>query len=314
MEIANSIEVFTPSSHDEWLAKRRPDITASQIAALVDQHPYCTRLQIFLEKTGRKKPDYVSDTPAMERGRLLEGIAYRLACEQLPGVTLQYNSANQYWRDRELRIGCTPDVIAVDGPDGRGVIQLKSVEPNIFRRTWEHGEPPTWVALQCLTEAKLLGASWAKVGALRVGHAVEFDLLPVPLATAAWDILLEAVADFWRQVAADTPPPTDYGRDAELIAAMNGESDSGTAIDLSSDNHLIATLYERENCKELLRGLEKEIEAADAEIRDKAGAAEVITAGDFRVTLRTEEMKGYTVAPRTRRPIRVKRIRGEPVP
>ena len=81
---------------------------------------------------------------------------------------------------------------------GIGVVQLKSVEPSVYARNWENGEPPFWIALQALTEAKLTGAQWAAVGALRIGHGVDFDLVPVPLHAGAWQALLDAVGAFWR--------------------------------------------------------------------------------------------------------------------
>lgn len=307
----DGIEVISPTSRKEWLAERRHDVTASQIAALLDLHPYCTRLQLFLEKSGRKIPDDDLDTAAMRRGRLLEGLAYTLASDLLPGMTLYHNETNQYWRDRNHSIGATPDIIAEDPKKGRGVIQLKSIEPSIYQRTWIGGEPPIWIALQALTEAKLTGAQWAAVGALRVGHGVEFDLTDVPLANNAWATLLEANAKFWELVCAGTAPEPDYRRDGELIAAMQGPSDAGTALDLSTDNELMAALHDREDCKATLAQLEKAVAEYDAQIRFKAGAAEVVTAGDFRITLRSESVKAYSVAARERRPIRIKRIRGE---
>jgi len=306
---AATVEVVQPTSRREWLAMRRQDVTASQIGALLQVHPFCTRLQLFLEKTGRKTSDDDLDSAAMRRGRMLERLAFEQAAEALPAANMEHNLYNRYWRDRALRIGCTPDVIA-DDKRGRGVIQLKSVEPSIYRRTWEHGEPPVWVALQAMTEAKLVGASWAAVGVLRVGHGVEFDLIDVPLVSGAWAAVLEAVKGFWDMVELGVAPPPDFTADGELIAALTGTSEPGSTIDLSGDNALTAVLHDREELKALQRDTEKQLEAYDAQIRFKVGAAEVATVGDFRITLKTEQVKGYTVAARERRPIRIKRIRG----
>lgn len=307
----NNVVVIKPSGRKDWLAQRRQDVTASQIAALLDLHPYTSRLQIFLEKTGKKISDDDLDSAAMMRGRKLEHLAFKEAQAALPDVDMTYNEFNTYYRDPLHRIGATPDVTVEGDPRGRGVIQLKSIEPSIYRKTWPNGEPPIWIALQAVTEAKLVGAQWAAVGALRVGHGVEFDLTDIPLANNAWATILEAVADFWTLVDGGLEPPPNYARDAELITALAGASDSGVALDLSGDNELVAALHDREEAKALMKDLEAQVKQHDAQIRHKAGAAEVVTAGDFRVTLRTTEYKGYTVAQRTARPINVKRIRGE---
>jgi predicted phage-related endonuclease len=299
---------LTPHDRDEWLAFRRQDVTASQIAAVIGQHPYCSALELWAQKSGQIVT--VADNAAMRRGRLLEPVAVKLTQEALPGCRIQYNDAQLYWRDEERRIGATPDVIVEYHERGKGVVQLKNIEPSIYARHWQADEPPLWIALQALTEAKLVGAQWAAVGALRVGFGIEFDLMPVPLHEGAWSRLTDAVGDFWRAVEAGNPPQPDYARDHDLIAAMHPAS-NGASIDLSGDNELIVALAEREEAKGLASGLDEQIKRLDATIRHKLGAHEIALAGDWRITLRTEHRKEYTVAAGTRRPIKIKRIRGE---
>jgi hypothetical protein len=50
---------------------------------------------------------------------------------------------------------------------------------------------------------------------------------------------------------------------------------------------------------------EKQIDRLDSMILHRAGTAEAVMAGDYRVTLKTQDVAGYTVKPRTQRPIRV---------
>jgi predicted phage-related endonuclease len=139
---------------------------------------------------------------------------------------------------------------------------------------------------------------------------VDFDLVPIPLHEGAWARLVESVAAFWRSVEAGDPPQPDYARDGALIAAMHPAS-NGSLIDLSGDNELVVALAEREEAKAVEHDLEAQLKRLDAVIRHKLGDHEFALAGDWRVTLRTEHRKEYTVAAGTRRPIRIKRIRGE---
>jgi putative phage-type endonuclease len=300
-------EKHVPHNREEWLTLRQQDVTASRIAALVGHHPYVTAYELWAEKTGKVAPTNNIDNPRMRRGRLLESVGADLAAEAMPGAVVEHNTSNCYWRDSALRIGATPDLLATD-ERGLGTVQLKSVEPSVYARNWLDGEPPFWIALQALTEANLTGSQWAAVGALRIGHGVDFDLVPVPLHAGAWQALLDAVGAFWRSVETDTPPVPDYARDGAVIAALHPVS-LGTTIDLSSDNELIHALAEREEAKGLLKGLEEQIESFDALIRHKLGEHEIGLAGDYRVTLRTEQVKAYTVQARTRRPIRIKKLR-----
>jgi len=305
-----AIEILEPKSRSEWLQLRRQDVTASQIAALLNVHPYVTALQLWQEKTGRTVSDDDLDNAAMRRGRLLEDLAFTLAAEQLPQCKLAHNdsTAPLYWRDSVLRVGCTPDVMAQHRDRGLGVVELKAIEPSMYAKNWRDDILPVHVNLQVQTQAHLVGASWAAVGVLRVGHAVEFDLVDVPLNADAWHGVCGLVANFWHQVETNTPPPPDFARDGKAIAELAGPSD-GSAIDLSTDNELVDALHRREEHKKLHGLLADELEAIDALIRHKAGPHEVVMAGDFRLTLKTQAVAGYTVKPRTQRPIRQKRIR-----
>jgi predicted phage-related endonuclease len=301
------VEKHQPSDRDAWRSLRRQDITASQIGGLLPGiHPYVTPYQLFAYKTGRLAPDDDIDTPAMARGRALEPLAAQFAAEQLPGAKIETNQL-QYWRDPHSRIGATPDLL-IENERGFGVVQLKSIEPSIYAKTWHDGEPPVWIALQALTEAKLTGAAWAAVGVLRVGFRVDFDLMPIPLHEGMWARLQAEAAAFWRMVDLNTPPPPDFGRDAATIAALNATVDNAS-IDLSDDGELIAAIIERERLKKATKDFDARAAELEGLIRHKAGSNAIVLAGDYRLTLREERRAGYTVPPGVRRPLRVKRIR-----
>jgi predicted phage-related endonuclease len=300
-------ERHTPATREEWLGLRQRDVTASQIAALLGLHPYVSPYQLWAEKTGKLIP-VQDDNAVLRRGRLLESVAVSLAAEEMPDAKVIHNSNNTYWRARALRIGATPD-LTVECPErGLGVVQLKSIEPGLFKKQYADGVPPLWIACQALTEAKLVGAEWAAVGALRVGFSCEFDLYPVPLHEPIWQRLVEAVEAFWLSVERDTPPLPDYSRDGKLLQNLAGASD-GSTIELSGDNELMHALHERERTRQLLGVIEADAERIDTLIRHKMGAAESALAGDFRITLKTQNRVGYTVKPSTSRPLKVKRIR-----
>jgi predicted phage-related endonuclease len=301
------VEKHQPRDRDAWRDLRRRDVTASEIAGLLPGiHPYATPYGLWAVKTGRLVSDDDIETPAMARGRALEPLAAQFAAEQLPGARVELNNLG-YWRDPQSRIGATPDLL-VENERGFGVVQLKSVEPSIYARNWHDGEPPVWIALQALTEARLTGAAWTAVGVLRVGHGVNFDLVPIPVHDGMWARLKAETATFWRMVELGTPPPPDFGRDAATIAALNATVDNAS-IDLSDDGELIAAVIERERLKKATRDFDARAAELEGLIRHKAGSNAIVLAGDYRLTLREERRAGYTVPPGVRRPLRIKRIR-----
>jgi YqaJ-like viral recombinase domain len=311
-----TVECIHAKSREQWLMLRRRDVTASVIGALVAPHPFVTPFELWLEKSGKLVADR-QETRPMERGRELEPIALKRIQKEFPTATVISNfdfREIRYWRDSEQRIGATPDCMVVDPERGLGVVQIKSIDPSTFRRTWQpegsNGpiDPPLWIALQALTEMRLAQANWAAVAVLRVGFGIDFDVIPIAPPDGVWQRLVAAVADFWRLVETGEPPPPDYGRDGKLIAALYPE-DAGTTIDLSGDNEFIAAIAEHVQLRAELKQREVALDRLDAEIRHKAASAQRIIAGDWELTLKTENVKAYTVPARTRRPLRIRQRR-----
>jgi hypothetical protein len=307
------VERHAPPDRAAWLAMRQRAINASEIGGLVPdaKHPYETPYHLFAVKSGRLPVDFQTESPAMARGRALEPVAVQFAAEALgAGYEIEHNARHHYWHAPAIRIGATPDLL-VRSPDGsRGVVQIKSIEPSIYKQTWLDNEPPLWIALQALVEAKLTGADWAKVAALRIGWRVDFDLVSIPpLPDGAWSRLVAEVAVFWRMVELGQSPAPDFGRDIQTIRELNAISGDGS-VDLSHDAELISAVIERERLKRAAKEFDTRCDELDAFIRYKAADNAVVLAGDYRLSLKMENRAGYTVAPSSRRVLRIKRIRG----
>jgi putative phage-type endonuclease len=212
------IERHSITDHNEWLRWRKQDVTASTAGALLGLHPYCTPLQLYLDKTGIAPMDN-RDNPAMRRGRLLEPVAMRIVQEEHPEWRVE--APGVYLRDPDKRIGATPDIAVRDENDAPGVIEIKSVEQSAFRRNWldENGEirVPLWIAIQALVCAHLMQAQWAQVGVLRVSHGIEFDLIPIPQTPNLIERIEAAATEFWTAVEQQQPPPPVFPTDIDAV-------------------------------------------------------------------------------------------------
>lgn len=302
------IEILLPQDRAAWLALRGQDVTASVVGALFQEHEFVSTFELWALKSGRLSTD-TSETPAMQRGRLLERVAVDLLREQHPDWSITHNAAeNRYYRDPSARIGATPDVI-VDAPDrGRGVVQIKSVEANVYRRKWlvnGEPEPPFWIALQAITEAQLVGAEWAAVAPLVVGHGLDMPLIDIPLTPGVWDAIRQRVADFWALVESGEEPSPDFARDGGVIDRLFADGDEYAEIDLSGDNRVPILVERRAELKADIKAVEAEVRTIDAEIKAKIGAATIAHLGDGRrITWKTVARKGYVVDPATFRQLR----------
>jgi hypothetical protein len=221
-----TVERIVPANRAAWLAARVRDVTASQIGALFGEHEYVTPFSLWGLKTGRIPREQEEETPAMQRGRLLEPVAVQMLRERFPGWKIEHNAAeNVYFRDPEARMGATPDVIAMaKDRGGKGVVQIKSVEASIFKRKWldDEGnvEPPLWIALQATLEAHLVGARWAAVAPLVVGHGLDMPLIDIPLVDGVVGAMKAKVAEFWLMIEEGREPTPDFARDADAIEAI----------------------------------------------------------------------------------------------
>lgn len=286
------IERLTPKDRRAWLRARQQDVTASVVGALFGVHPYITEAEVWGLKTGALRED-PTEAPAMKRGRLLEPVAVQLIREQHPDWDVTHNAANEYWRDPEARIGATPDTIVRCPARGLGTVQIKSVEQSAFRRNWldseGNPEPPLWIQLQATLEAHMLGAQWAAVAPLVVGHGIECPLLGVDLMPEVVGAIRDRVAAFWVKVETGDMP-LDYDRDGGLIDRLHAIGDPGDEIDLSSDNRIPFLLSEVADSQAALAASRRRKDAAEAEIKARMGSAVVAHLGrGRRITWKTRK-------------------------
>ena len=158
------VEHIKIESAKQWHALRQCDLTASDVAAPLGLHPYKTPAQVYAEKTGRALPPKKSAS-VLSRGKRLEPVFLPLLRDLYPDCRIE--PADEYLREPENRLGCTPDVY-MHRPDGALVtVQLKTAGRGAFARNWADG-PPLWVMLQALCEASLADAAEAIIAVLVV--------------------------------------------------------------------------------------------------------------------------------------------------
>jgi putative phage-type endonuclease len=300
------VEQIPITSREQWLAMRQRDITASAAGALLGLHPYATAFSLWMEKTGAISSDGTMN-PAMERGLELEPIAIARLARLHPEWNVV--RGDSYYRDPEARLGATPDAFAFDPERGRGVIQIKSVEPRRFEEEWRDDdgriEPPLWILCQVIVEAHLTGAAWAAVAALVVSYGIELHLVDVPLHAGIVERIQQQTAKFWRMVEAGEQPPPDYGKDAALIEQLFSKPEE-IEVDLSSDNELPEVVAEYQTLGKSIAEISELRKARRAEILHKMGNATAARIATGRITARSIKRKGYVVEPSTYRSIKFK--------
>jgi predicted phage-related endonuclease len=298
------IERIEITSRDQWLNLRKPDVTASVVAALFGAHPYTSALKLYLTYSGIEFDQ--ADDRVLRRGRLMEPAVALAVSEERADWKIE--KCDSYYRDPELHLGATPDFFIHGDPRGLGVLQTKTAAPHIFERDWEGGATvPFWVQLQVLTEAMLTEAAFGAVAVLRVdAFDLALALIEVPRHPAAEQRIKAAVAQFWADVAAGREPDPDYGKDAELLKVIAPHEVVGTTVDLSGDNELPALLDQRAEIMTAMKGFEARKDEIETAIKFRMRDAEsVVGLPDWNITWKTTHRAEYVMKAKDIRTLRI---------
>lgn len=303
-----SIERWTITTREEWLARRKPNINGSEVGALFGCSPFLTPFALFADKAGLAElPALESDV--LERGQILEPSIPPAVLRERPDWKIE--KATDYLWSPEWRLGCTPDFDVYCPRRGKGTMQGKTVAGPEFDEKWQDG-PPKYIVLQTLLEGMLSECSWAAIGVLIIRNAYKleravFEFERHPGAEAK---LIAEAARFWADVEADRLPAPNYAMDGDTIKALFPRDD-GPAIDLSRDNRMPELLQRYEALSAIGNSTEKQLEAVKAEIIEKVGAAALATLPGWKVTYKLQTRKETFIKASSFRVLRVKRLENQ---
>lgn len=301
------VDLSTPAGKAAWLALRAQDVTASDIGALAGVDRYKTPAQVWAEKQGLLATE---ESAAMRRGRWLEAANFEAVRETFPDWEVR--RANVYARHPDLRMGCTPDFVAIDPErSGFGIVQAKNVAKPIFDE-WQ-GVPPLSYALQTVVEAMLTGASWGDLSVIVTStYTADLHRFEIPLHAGAWAKACAIVQKFWTDFAAGVMPTLDYERDGGVLEALYPAGNAVDApADLTGNNALPALCAERDALSATVREARERIDAIDNEIKGALGDHVVAYTSDGRsISHRPQHRASYVVEAKTFRRLYV----GKPNP
>jgi predicted phage-related endonuclease len=282
-------ETWQITSRGEWLDRRRGLLTASRIAALFDAHPFLTREQLAGTMTGHHNE---GDNAAMKRGRILEPAILEAMREEHPDWTIK--KATTFHTLPEHRIGATPDAWFADSAGNGGLIQCKTVAPEVWQ-----GRPSLAYQLQTLTEMMCTGVEHGRLAVMVTSRSLPLYEFEVPRHPEAEAKLLAAAAAWWEE--------WDAGRIAPAAPAepLEGLLDDGSTIDLSSDNYLHSALPDRQALKSVISDAEKRCAEIDAHLKAAMGSATYGYLPGWAVTYRSHQRAERVMPAATIRTLRV---------
>jgi putative phage-type endonuclease len=279
-----------------WHELRAKHIGGSEVAALFGRSPYVTPWQLHMTKAG--KLDMPFDDTHTRAGKFFEqGIAAWAADKW--GMAIQ--KVEEYYTDDS-----TPGMGAtLDYADDSGVpVEIKFTHH--AGDSWKYEgdlltEIPEAYVFQCQHQMACYGGDYAWLVAFIKG---EVRRMKVRRSEEIIGQIRKRIADFWKAVAEDRPPPIDYQEDGDALNHMllvGGVKD----VSLPEVEDLIEVFIEAtaqaKEAKERADGFKAQI--TEAVLKAMHGQNEpwkkaVVSAGRMRVTFTSvDENPGKLVTP-----------------
>lgn len=240
-------------------------VGGSDAAAAAGIDPWCSRVMLWLEKTGRVER---RETEAMAWGTALEPLIWT-ALEDRGYDLFPADADGLADPEREWLIG-HPDGFTVVN-EHRAVLELKTAGAFAFRAGWDDAPPVQYVA-QAQLYMHLTGCLWTLVAVLVGGQRL--DVFEVRRDERAIRLLLEAAERFHWHLVTDTAPPPDGSDSArEALLALYPQARPESVVRLLGDDW--KALLELRHRKAQLAALKALISPLENQLRAAMGDAEL---------------------------------------
>lgn len=236
---------------DAWLRARRRGLSGSDVAAVLNLHPYKSALEVYADKIGAEVANDVAEVALwgqLFEPAILQEYARRSGRIVVPSGELLQSREREWWL-------VTPDGVQLEGPNmppwavGPGVAEVKTTGAGA---AWFEELPPH-VLVQTQHQLLVTGAMWNTV-----------PWLPFPERQLQWlDIaphrefqamLREKCDAFWLRVLERRPPDPDGSDSARrAILALNPRLDDEI---IEFDDSAVEIADELEAINDALRELE----------------------------------------------------------
>lgn len=289
---SDAAEWFWPRKESTWLALRKPDITATDAAALFGCSPYATAFDLFHRMAGNIVVEF-EESERMLWGKRLQFAIAQGVCDDR-GWRIVEAHPFLYARARGIpHMGASPDYIVEDParPDlGFGNLEIKNVDLFVAGRDWTDDEAPPHIEFQLQHQHAVTGFKWGAVAGLVGGNSPRVFVRERDDEVIAE--LVRRVEDMHRRVRDNDAPDPDYLKDYETIRtlyrnavpAKSVDLDNPDGVDADSLEALIAAKYQADIAAKLAKDDQKR---ATAELLDTIKDTETVFGRGWKVSAST---------------------------
>ena len=140
-----SIQRIILANREEWL-KHRSRIGGSDAAAIVGLNPYKTKTELYLEKTGQKESEDISDKPYVLYGTKAEEYLRELFRLDFPQYQVQYFDNNMFLNNKYPFAHASLDGELTDEDGRRGILEIKTTNilQSMQKEKWKDRIPDNY--------------------------------------------------------------------------------------------------------------------------------------------------------------------------
>ncbi len=256
------------SNRAHWLEVRRASIGGSDAGIVMGLSPYTSLYTLWLEKTGQKEPEDISDREAVYWGSKHEEMIAREFCKR------ENKSVRRcgLYRSRKypFMVASFDRLIAGEhaGLECKTAAAWK-------KQIWDSGEIPPWYYMQCLHYMIVSGFKRWYLAALIGGN--HFTCWQVDYNEEHATALIEAEQDFIDRVSRGVMPEID-GSTSTTDSIRETFGGGGEAIDLPNAAAPLLTRWDE--VKKLKAGLDEEAQEIQNRLCVMLGNAEMGILGE----------------------------------
>lgn len=254
------ITVHSGLTESEWLDLRKRNVNSTESAALFGLSPYCTELELFINKRDGIEAFPFQDNERTEIGRELEPGIAAIAARKLECNVAPFKD---YLCDEEQRIGSSFDYRITSGEYEGWLIEIKNVDYLVHRDKWLDDEAPEHIEIQAQHQMMVYQAPGCIIAALVGGNSLK--LIPRKRNHQMEAIIRNKIRRFWDRVDNNNPPSPDYNKDYDLIMEMNKAADNHV-YDATEDRHISKALKKYDELKKSIKSDTNAAKAIKAEV------------------------------------------------
>ena len=263
-----------------WLKVRNGGIGGSDASVIVGMNKWKSPFQLWMEKTGQKEPDDLSDNEAVYWGTVLESaVANRFS--EITGKKVCKRGLMQSEEYPWMLASIDRDVVGENAG-----LECKTGDIRT-KAAWEDDNIPDAYYIQCQHYMAVTGAERWYIAALLGGN--RFVWKTVKRNDEDIKALIDAEKTFWGMVQTNTMPKVDGSDSCKMALSERFSSVKPEEIDLPNEAEEIISKID--NMQNAVDDLQLSIDEQKNLLREMLGEFEAGTIGEHRVSWKQQAGK-----------------------